>query len=180
MFIVVSGGQTGADLAGLDAALVCLINTCGHTLKNCRNETGDHPEYVEKYHLLPICNSYPERTEKNIRHSEGTVIFGDVNSPGSRKTINLCKKLEKPFIHFELIDLKSKSSKTKLIRFLSENIYREGEITAVNIAGNRESVSPGIYEDVKSFLVTVFSFYKNSVEILESLKTSKDLPDAGW
>ena len=54
---IISGGQTGADRAGLDFAV----------------EVGlAHGGYVERYRLIELAtNSYPERTKRNARESDG-------------------------------------------------------------------------------------------------------------
>ncbi len=70
---IISGGQTGADIAGLDVAIKHEIPHGGAIPKGILTEAGSLPE---KYNLQEMAtNSYPKRTEKNVVDSDGTVIF---------------------------------------------------------------------------------------------------------
>jgi hypothetical protein len=70
---VISGGQTGADRAGLDAAVVACIPIGGYCPKGRGAEDGVIPE---KYPMIELDS--PEsyyRTEKNVLDSDGTLIL---------------------------------------------------------------------------------------------------------
>lgn len=70
---IISGGQTGADRAGLDVAIELGIPHGGWIPKGRKTEEGPLPA---KYKLKEMrTTSYPKRTEKNILDSDGTVIF---------------------------------------------------------------------------------------------------------
>jgi hypothetical protein len=96
---IISGGQTGADSAALDLAIWHEIPHGGWCPKGrlCENGKID-PRYQLKE---TSTKSYPQRTEKNVRDSDGTVIF--TISPnitgGSKKTAELAAKHHKPWIH---------------------------------------------------------------------------------
>jgi hypothetical protein len=85
---IVSGGQTGADRAGLDAAIELGIPHGGWVQKGRKTEDGGLPE---QYHLkeMPIA-SYAARTEQNVIDSDGTLIVshGKLNG-GSAMTRRL-------------------------------------------------------------------------------------------
>jgi hypothetical protein len=70
---IVSGGQTGADIAGIDAAIAYKIPHGGWLPKGRLTEDGPLPE---QYNLqeMPTA-SYPKRTAQNVIDSDGTVIF---------------------------------------------------------------------------------------------------------
>lgn len=69
---IISGGQTGADRAALDAAIHCNINHGGTVPKGRKAEDGEVPLW---YHMDELSTtSYPARTEKNILDSDGTLI----------------------------------------------------------------------------------------------------------
>jgi hypothetical protein len=70
---IISGGQTGADVAGLYVAIKHGIHHGGAIPKGRLTEDG---MLSEKYNLEEMTSkSYPKRTEKNVVDSDGTVIF---------------------------------------------------------------------------------------------------------
>ena len=70
---IISGGQTGADQAGLDVAIKHDIPHGGAIPKGRMTEDG---VLDPKYNLEEMTTkSYPKRTEKNVLDSDGTVIF---------------------------------------------------------------------------------------------------------
>ena len=70
---IISGGQTGADRAGLDFAIEVGLVHGGYIPQGRKAEDG---RIDEKYQLVELSsNSYPVRTKRNIRESDGTVIF---------------------------------------------------------------------------------------------------------
>lgn len=91
---IVSGGQTGADVAGLDAAIKLSIPHGGWIPKGRLTEEGALPE---KYLLqeMPTA-SYPKRTAQNVIDSDGTVIFTHGALTGGsaltrKKALQYCK-----------------------------------------------------------------------------------------
>lgn len=70
---IVSGGQTGADRGGLDAAIELGIPHGGWCPKGRKSEDGVIPE---KYLLKEMSSAdYLKRTEQNVVDSDATVIF---------------------------------------------------------------------------------------------------------
>ena len=70
---IISGGQTGADQAGLDVAIKNNIPHGGAIPRGRMTENG---VLAEKYKLTEMTTkSYPKRTAKNVMDSDGTVIF---------------------------------------------------------------------------------------------------------
>ena len=70
---IVSGGQTGADRAALDWAIARRIPHGGWCPQGRKAEDG----VIEaKYHLTETPSAdYIQRTEWNVRDSNGTVVF---------------------------------------------------------------------------------------------------------
>jgi len=96
---IVSGGQTGADRAGLDFAIEHGLKHGGWCPKGRRAEDGRIPG---RYELKETqATSYVRRTEWNVRDSDGTVIFTVMIrlTGGSKKTSNLARKHRKPCLH---------------------------------------------------------------------------------
>ena len=70
---IISGGQTGADRAALEFAIKQGIPHGGWCPKGRRSEDG---QIDAKYQLQETPSSnYLQRTEWNVRDSDGTVIF---------------------------------------------------------------------------------------------------------
>ncbi len=94
---VISGGQTGADQAGLAVAKRLGIPTGGYVPKGFLTEAGPRPDLAAEYGLKETDTAdYAERTERNVRLADGTVVFGDARSPGSMLTIRLCRRHGRP------------------------------------------------------------------------------------
>src|SRR6187397_3130266 len=96
---IVSGGQTGADRAALDWAIVRGIPHGGWCPKGRRAEDGP---IDGRYRLneTPSAN-YVQRTEGNARDSDATVVFsiGEILTGASRKTVELARKQGRPVLH---------------------------------------------------------------------------------
>lgn len=139
---IISGGQTGADQGGLEAGRILGISTGGYCPKGWRTEKGPQEERLKSYGLTEHCDSaYPPRTRANVHNSDGTVWFGNQNSPGGKLTIRTCHDMDKDFI--------INPNTAELLEFIELN-----NIHVLNVAGNRESTNPGIQEKVKCFLVS--------------------------
>src|SRR5207248_2214792 len=104
-----------------------------------------------RYHLheTPSCNP-AQRTEWNVRDSDGTVIFsiGRRLSGGSRLTAKLARQHRKPSLHLHLC---SKNPSQALRRFVSQN-----KIVVLNVAGPRASQEPQAGEFVRRVLEGAF------------------------
>ena len=137
---MVSGGQTGADRAALDTAMQLGIETGGWVPRRRWAEDGSVPECYPN--MTETTSADPsQRTEYNVRDSDGTVVFshGDV-SGGTRWTMDVAGKLHKPLLH---LDLATHSAETAAYR-LREWTTAHG-IEVLNVAGPRESEDAAIY-----------------------------------
>ena len=143
---IISGGQTGVDRAALDVAINRGIPHGGWCPKGRKSEDGTIPEI---YVLQETDTSaYEERTEKNVRGSDGTLIISLFHQldKGTRWTRTCCEKYHKPFLIIDLSREGEKNSES-LIAWISIH-----QISVLHIAGSRESNSPGIYGETKQFL----------------------------
>jgi hypothetical protein len=142
---IVSGGQTGADRAALDWAIRHGITHGGWCPKGRLAEDGPIDAH---YRLLETPTSrYPERTEWNVRDSDGIVVFsiGLELSGGSRETIMLAQKHRRPVIHI------SREGTENPAGALREFIRVNG-IRILNVAGPRQSEEPDIAKFVETTL----------------------------
>jgi len=138
---IISGGQTGADTGGLLAAKELNIQTGGTAPKGYRTETGSDFNLRDIFNLSEhSSDKYPPRTAANVKNSDGTVLFGNMNSPGCKMTIKFCQQMNKPYI--------INPSVNQLREWINLN-----NIRILNCAGNRESKNIGIQERVKNHLV---------------------------
>ena len=77
---IISGGQTGADQAALDAAIAMDIPHGGWIPKGRLTEVGPLPEH---YNLQEMpTKDYLKRTKQNVLDSDGTVVFSHGSSKG--------------------------------------------------------------------------------------------------
>ncbi|MEM8603229.1 MAG: putative molybdenum carrier protein [Cyanobacteria bacterium P01_H01_bin.121] len=147
---IISGGQYGADLAGLDAAQALGIPTGGTAPRGWRVQLPDgsessNPALVDYGLVEHQSRSYPPRTRANVRDSDGTVWFGYEHSGGGRLTLQTCTHLGKPSIINPTPEQLREWAIAKQIRIL-------------NVAGNRASdLNPTIYDCSYTTLVVAFS-----------------------
>ncbi len=152
---ILSGGQFGADLAGLLAASVCGLKTKGHIPKGYKTEKGLFPS-LARFGLVETKSSgYEERTRLNVWDSDGTLLLArNWNSPGTVKTQEICEGIFKPF--FRVMFSEPGDVILTIPHDVVEWIQRE-DIHILNIAGNRESKAPGIQKWATQFLIEVFT-----------------------
>ena len=134
---IISGGQTGVDRAALDVALRHDFPHGGWCPKGRKAEDGP---IGGQYQLMPTPTArYAQRTEWNVRDSDGTVVltFGADPTDGSARTIEFCKMYGKPWLH--IARHSTFNPALDLQRFVKAN-----DIGILNIAGSRESKEPGI------------------------------------
>jgi hypothetical protein len=143
--IIISGGQTGVDRAALDWALANGVPHGGWCPKGRKAEDGIIPARF-KLKETPS-ETYSVRTRRNVRESEGTVIFS--RNPelrgGTRETAECAKRLGKPLLHLVVAEIEHAASRLKAF-------LREHEITVLNVAGPRETEEPGLSEFVRAVL----------------------------
>ena len=147
---VISGGQTGADLAGLIAAKAAGIRTGGWMPHGYLANDGKHPEFAECFGIEEMASKrYPPRTAMNVKESDGTLRFATQwDSPGELLTLKLCKKYGKPCLD---ITPDGDIVPNDVAAWIEAN-----NISILNVAGNAEQTSPGIHEFVVEFLLDVF------------------------
>lgn len=159
---IISGGQTGADQAGLAAGVELKLETGGMMPKGFKTEDGPRPRFARLYgvqeHEAP---EYPPRTKWNIENSDGTLLFGRIaREHGSALTHKTCEIVGKPC---KLVEWDHRwgrpgfPSDKNWIRDIQVEMFRKWlgdlNIEVLNVAGNRESTNPGIYQACYEFLM---------------------------
>lgn len=146
-FKVISGGQTGVDRAGLDAAQEAAIAIGGWCPKGRRAMDGVIPS---SYPLTETeSKGYTVRTEWNVRDSDATLILCIGNlSGGTRLTADFARRYGKPLL---IVDLLQPRDHTVVADWLGRH-----SVNVLNVAGPREESSPGCYALAKRFLDALF------------------------
>ena len=146
---IISGGQTGADRAALDFAIGRGIGHGGWCPQGRAAEDG----VIDRgYRLSETPDSDPsQRTEWNVRDSDGTVIFSvdPILTGGSKKTAEFAEKFQKPWLHL-CHKRDGDTAAEKLSAFLAEH-----RIKTLNVAGPRQSEEPEIGEFVTQTLMKI-------------------------
>lgn len=146
---IISGGQTGADRAALDAAIKMGIPHGGWLPKGRKTEDGPLPR---RYALQEIdSKNYKHRTEKNVVESDGTLIvaYGPLTG-GTALTESLTIKHDRPCLMLDLEEISQAQAVEAAQKWL-----RNEQIAILNVAGPRASGEPRIYEAVKKLLLAI-------------------------
>ena len=138
-----SGGQTGVDRAALDVALELGIPCGGWCPRGRLAEDGPIAA------LYPLDETpspvYAQRTEWNVRDSDGTLLLTRSRPRGgSAFTLRCARRMRRPLLVLDL----SLAREAAALRAWAQS---EG-VGTLNVAGPRESTSPGVYGDAAAFL----------------------------
>ena len=156
---IISGGQTGADIGALDAAIYCDVPHGGWCPKGRKQE--NRKTIPDRYNLKEMSSGdYLKRTEANVVDSDATLILtmGPL-SGGSKRTMDFANKHNKPCLHIAI----DQYSRTDITNFVCR--WFEGDITELtppfkcilNVAGNRESKALGIQQKVMILMVDILT-----------------------
>jgi hypothetical protein len=143
---IISGGQTGVDRAALDAAIELGIPHGGWCP---RGRTAEDGRISDRYQLREADSpDYSFRTEQNVLDSDATLILyrGRV-SGGTELTLRLARQHARPHL---VVDLDAALAPAEVRRWLEEHT-----VETLNVAGPRESQSPGIATLAQAFVVAV-------------------------
>jgi len=152
---VISGGQTGVDRAGFDAAIKSGIPIGGYCPRGRLAEDGTIPDTYPMIELESVEPYY--RTEQNVIHSDGTLILNKgILSAGTKLTHTSTINYGKPCLIIQL-DSNKIVEPAHVIRWIGGHL-----INILNIAGPRESKYPGgIYTEALLYLDKMFSLLKD-------------------
>jgi len=145
---VVSGGQTGVDRAALDVALEHGIPCGGWCPRGRLAEDGPIPS---RYPLVETpTDRYPQRTEWNVRDSDGTlaIVRGHARG-GTAFTLRVAEAMRRPH---RVVDLGVDPQAADVRLWIAVHAIR-----TLNVAGPRESDSPGIQAEAAAFLRQLLS-----------------------
>ena len=137
---IISGGQTGVDQAALDVAMELGIPCGGWCPRGRWSEDGP---IDERYPLVESSSADPaERTERNVRDSDGTLIIARMTKTeltgGTALTHRIAEELGRPLL---LADPRDPHAPRAVTAWLQDHA-----VAVLNVAGPRESRRPGIYD----------------------------------
>ena len=152
---IVSGGQTGVDRGGLQAAMDMGLAWGGWAPKGWRSEDGTIPPlYRANMQELGSAN-YLVRTRRNVADSHATLIITNTYplSGGTLKTRFFCEEMMRS--HF-VVSLDEADAVGKVQRWLAQFFAQEHPVPLVlNVAGPRESKAGGIQKRTRRFLADI-------------------------
>lgn len=167
---IVSGGQTGADIAALRAAKKLGLETGGYSTFGFVTTLGRDPELGSVYGLqeMPkarsLARAYISRSIKNAQESDATLAFRFSSSVGTDKTIGYCR-IGRWCVSTEEVATETSYRPVLVISSLEEEEFernrkrlrefvRVNSVKVLNVAGHRASDSyPHIEEQVEDFLI---------------------------
>ena len=140
---IISGGQTGVDRGALDAAIGLGIPHGGWCPRGRLAEDGPIPaRYVLSETDSP---EYWLRTEQNVSDSDATLILcRGQPTGGTELTLRMADQHGRPCL---VVNLDRPGRLEEVRRWLQDH-----EVKVLNVAGPRESQSPGIAAQAKQFL----------------------------
>ena len=147
---IISGGQTGADRAALDAAIARDMDYGGSIPKGRNAEDGSIDRQYKK--LVELDSAmHSVRTERNVMDADATLIFtrGEP-SGGTALTVQYALQHKKPFLLVDVRDTGTAGAVRLIEKWLDET-----SPTVLNVAGPRESKSPGMYKNVYNILTSL-------------------------
>jgi len=149
------------DRAALDAALSLGVPCGGWSPAGRRAEDGP---IADLYPLSETARrNYAARTRANVRDSDATLILGQFEfpgkigamSPGTRLTVEAARKLGRPLFVAQLV-VGDAAAKAEVVTDIVDWIG-EHRISALNVAGPRESECPGIYAAAHGLILNLLT-----------------------
>jgi hypothetical protein len=144
---VVSGAQTGADRAALDAALELGVACGGWVPRGRLDEDGVIPDRYP--HLVETDEEgFAPRTALNVRNSDATLIVSHGPlSGGSKLTATKAAELGRPCLHVDLASVGVPQALERAREWLAE-----ARPEVLNVAGPRASRDADIYRKTRTIV----------------------------
>ena len=149
---LVSGGQTGADSSIIAVGERLGIPIGGNVPRGWRTERGPNPRLKALGFRESDSHGYASRTRENIQHSDATLIFAtDPGSDGTQLTIDHAEEINKPCLVLNPFDPAAAEAAARWLQTTRPAV--------LNVAGNRESKSPGIARQAERVLHAALRAY---------------------
>lgn len=153
--IIISGGQTGADRAALDAALDAGAPCGGWCPEGRRAEDGP---IDPRYPLTELSGAgYRRRTRRNVIDSDATVILSSLPlTGGTAQAHGDCVAHRRPCL---VIDTAADEPAAAAVKI--DALIRDHRVARLNVAGPRASGQPGVYDYTYQVIARVIERYRN-------------------
>jgi hypothetical protein len=149
---LISGGQTGADSSIIAVGKGLGIPIGGLVPRGCRTERGPNPGLRALGFTESDSHDYASRTRENIEHSDATLIFAtDPTSDGTQLTIDHAEAIRRPCLVINPFEPAAVEAATQWLHATRPAV--------LNVAGNRESRSPGIARQAERVLHAALQAY---------------------
>jgi hypothetical protein len=158
---VISGGQTGADVAALQAAKACNLETGGAAPTGYLTTTGANFLLRDEFGLeelrvgryVPLSAIYALRSQRNVDAADATVAFRLLPSTGTDKTIGYCqtgswRKATNHVIltpHRRCLVIRDVGD-TEAAAALVVAFVQKEQIATLNVCGHRDDITAGVAE----------------------------------
>lgn len=173
---LISGGQTGADRAALEAAESLGVETGGWAPRKFITTRGETPELGTRFGLRELteydglavkgstAQSLILRSRRNVDDSDGTLVFRLKDSPGTEKTIGYCQTRRWCYVAHQKLQKQSPPPASYrpylVITSLSDcknvtairDFIRLYSIRTLNVAGHRDEVVKGFSASIIALL----------------------------
>ena len=151
---IISGGQTGADQAGLKVARDLRFKTGGWAPLDFMTSDGSQKKLLEEYGLLDSGMTYRDRTGMNVRDSNATIRLAvDFNTPGEKCTLEAINYFKQPWIDVDLLNPRPFMDIIEFFILVQPSI--------VNIAGNTQGTNGhDIFKMTYDYLKVALKEYK--------------------
>jgi hypothetical protein len=162
---VVSGGQTGVDVAALRAARRAGLQTGGTMPRGWRTLDGPRPGYAIEFGMVehPFSAAYPARTLANVLAADATLrIAEDFGSAGEECTWRAIVRSRSRHMDVPLVGLEERDGSGRRVlraevgpEAVARWLVEEG-VRTLNVAGNSERTTPGIERFAEGYIREVF------------------------
>lgn len=151
---IISGGQTGADIAGIDAAIAKGVEYGGTLPKGRTQELNKTvPAHYTKF-VESTRKDYLTRTRLNVQNADGTVVFVyRILKGGSAKTVDFACVEGKPVLVLDMREPVQKQAQTLCVW------AQRHTVQVLNVAGSRASKEPTIYAFVRDVIMDAIENY---------------------
>ena len=156
---IVSGGQTGVDRGALEAAVKAQFPYGGMIPRGRLAEDGIVPEKFMNM-VESESEDYRFRTRWNVESTDATLILSFVEEleGGTQRTRQYCMNACKPFFIDDPSNPKMDGNRIAVFKWLEDVGHKNGDNPlALNVAGPRESKSPGIAEASERYVSRIIS-----------------------
>lgn len=147
---IISGGQTGVELAALDIAIKLGISFGGWTPRGKRNEDGPLPAPYGLQETASI--GALEALEKNVGASDGTLLISrGMKTDRTRSAVQAALKRQRQFLHVDLAQYALFEAASLAASWMSQQL-----IKVIYVTGPLASEDPGIYQQTRKVLEAAF------------------------